>query len=258
MADLTAPRYSATFRNTPVFLLGLLANLFAAAGAGYAAVTLLPASELLWPAVEISAVSIAVTIALSVAVRSHREWHAGENGLHVRETPALSIGGRKTEVVVPYSDFVALRRVDSGLDALLELETVSGVRYRLMQGFARNASGILLPDAEGFHLFSNALRAKIGTSTSGAVSFTDGLGFWNKPFGLGILVALLILTLGLSGLILFGVFSGLDMPQGAAMQGLAFVLLLPFGVGYALYQSWARRQFVLGLSALREKLTQER
>lgn len=254
MSDDSFPHYSATYRNTPLFIIGGLAIFVTAIGAAYAAVNFLPASDLLWPAVEIAALSILAIVVLSFAARSQRTWRAGEDGLQVKESSVFSffVGGR--DLVVPYREVTALRRVDSGLDAIFELQVATGGTYRLMQGFARNASGLLLPDTERFHTFGNALRARISASAENPASFMDGLGFWNKFAGLLILGILLALTLGLSGLILYGVFSGAGMPQGAAMQGLAFVLLLPFGVGYVLYSSWARRKFVLSLGALRDQI----
>jgi hypothetical protein len=197
--------------------------------------------------------SIVAIVCVSFASVARHRWTLSDDALEIEETAKLNWLWPIRRATIPFTEIAAMRRVESGFDVMLELETTSGVRHRLMQGQARNKTGVLLPDKTGLNKFGNTLR-KAALAAGVTPSFQDGLGFWNRPAGLLVLTVLLCGTLGLSGLILYGMISGTHVPQGAAMQGLALVLLLPFGVAYALYRSLMQRSIVLGLGALRDKL----
>lgn len=255
MNDAPDITYESKYRNSPLVYIGVTAILLAGFLAGWAAIALIPSTELVLPLLEIVGLTIVAIIGLSVAASGRHRWRVQGETLHIAETGSLGWLTPPRSFEIPLSAVHALRRVESGFDVLVELETTTGSRHRLMQGYARDNVGVLLPDKNGLNVFSNALRKRILAAGAVQSSFQDGLGFWNRPIGLAILFGFLLLSLCLSALILYGMVTGEHVPQGAAMQGLAFVLLLPFGVAYALYQSLWRRSFVLGLSGLRDKLT---
>jgi hypothetical protein len=255
MSDSQASEYKSTFRNTPFHVLSLLAVLLAAAGAGAAAIKLLPSQDLMLPILEIAGATIVAIVLLTFAAYSQRVWQLGDRGVRIQQTPRLSWLPGARDQDIPYTEIVALRRVESGFDVMLEIETRSGARFAIMQALFKNNVGVYQQDVNGLYAFANAVRQRVAAVEGASASFLDGLGFWNRPFGLGVQVVMLALTLGLSSLILYGFYSGAHMPQGAAMQGLGLVLLLPVGVVYSLYRSWSRRSFVLGLHRLRDKIT---
>lgn len=251
MSETSELTYESAFRNSPVAIIGILGILAAAAAAGWVALTLLPARDLLWPAVEIAVVSIVSILFLTMATTGRRRWTATGQALRVLESSKFSWLWPTREIEISLSDIRALRRVESGFDILLELETPSGMRRQLMQGFLRDNVGAMWPDKTGLMKFGHELRKRAVAAGADQATFQDGLGFWNRGLGLAVLWLLLLATLGLSALILYGLISGAHVPQGSAMQGLAFVLLLPVGVAYALYRSMVRRGFVLQSSAPR-------
>lgn len=255
MSDAPDLIYESKYRNSPLFFIGTVALLFAGFAAGWAAFVWLPRSELVWPILEIILLTVVAILGLNAIASGRHRWSVNGSDLHISETRALSWLVPSRTVSVSLASINALRRVESGFDILMELETDTGVRYRLMQGYARDKVGVLLPDKQGLTTFANSLRKRIVAAGAVQSSFQDGLGFWNRAMGLAVLCGFLFLSLALSALILFVMITGTHVPQGAAMQGLALVLLVPFGVAYALYRSLARRSFVLGLSGLRDKLT---
>lgn len=255
MSDSPTIAYESAFRNTPVATIGMLAILAAAAGAIWAAVVFLPSVERLWPILEVVLASAVSIVVLRLAVSGRHRWAVDGDALTVSETKKFSWVWPERAFTIALADIRAVRRVESGFDVMLELETATGARYRLMQGQARDKVGVMLPDKRGLNDFANSLRKRIVAAGATHSSFQDGLGFWNRPAGLAVLVVMLGLTLGLSGLLIYGIASGAHIPQGFAVQGLALVLLLPFAVIYALYRALVRRSFVLGVTALRTTLT---
>lgn len=255
MSDDTGISYESAYRNGPLAALSTLSILATAIGALAAAFVWLPPGEFMWPAIEILALSVALIFALRIGMSSRHQWEADAQHVRISETSRLRWMWPRREAVIPLSSIRALRRVESGMDVMLVLERDTGARHFLMQGYARDRVGVLLPDKGGLTSFSNALRKRIMASGGPQASFQDGLSFWNRRVGLAVLTVLFLASLGFAAFILYEVFLGNNVPQGAAMQGLAFVLLLPAGTANALYRAWARRSFVLGLANLRETLT---
>jgi hypothetical protein len=246
--------YDCVYRNMPMAAVAFAVILASGFGSAWAALAYLPPRDAFLPVVEIAAATIGLIIAVWLASYWRHHWSADASAVRVRETHRYFGFWRGRERIIPFGQIAALRHVESGFDKILELETVSGERHHLTQALVKDATGISRADANGFNAFANALRLRIAAAGVQDASFQDGLGFWNKAFGLALLGLALALSTALSGLILVGVLSGVHMPNGAAMQGLGLVALLPIGAATALYRSWARRSFVLGLEALRDKI----
>jgi hypothetical protein len=254
MSNPADHEYESTYRNTPFAAFGLLTVGAAGGASAIAAFHFLPADDILLAAAEIALATIVLIAGVGFAAFSRHRWRAGGEGLHIQETWRVPLPGGARQTLIPYDQVLALRRVESGFDVLLEIETGSGARYVLMPGSVRDKAGAVRPDHAGFDAFANALRSRISAAQPSGVTFTDGLGFWNKGIGLVVLCCVTILTAGLSALILIALLTGVELPQGAALQGLAIVLVLPAFAAYALYRSWARRSFVLSLHALRDQM----
>ena len=71
-----------------------------------------------------------------------------------------------------------------------------------------------------------------------------GLGFWNRPAGLALVVVLLVASSALAVTALWAMWEG---AAGGARSGqaLALLVLLPVGAGWMLRRAWQRRREVL-------------
>jgi hypothetical protein len=254
MSEAPDQRYESRYHNAPLSIVGLGVISLAAAAAWASAAAYLSGDALVWAKLEVAGVSVALCVVLFLASRSHRAWRITDQGLSVREVPSLRWAMPVKEHLFPYSAIAAVRRVDSGGAVVLELETSGGVRHSIMRARIRDKVGAWVNDIAGFEAFASDLRARISAAGAAGVTFQDGLGFWNKSAGLALLGALFLSSVAGAIAIVHGVLAGTDAPQGIAMQGLALIILSPFGFGYALYRSWSRRRFVLGLDSLRRQI----
>jgi hypothetical protein len=256
MPDAPELLYESNYRNTPLVAVAWAVILATGFASAWAALTFLSPGDALVPVVEIAGLSILLIVAVPfLSARRHR-WWADDANFHFREAHRFLSFVPERAGTVPLNQIAALRHVESGVDRLLEVETLSGARHTLAQALVKDAAGIPRPDVHGFNVFANTFRGRIAAAGAAGASFQDGLGFWNRALGLALLGFAFTSTTALSGLILYGILSGNHMPNGAALQGLAFVIVLPLGCAYALYRSWARRSFVLGLDSLKSKLRQ--
>ena len=72
----------------------------------------------------------------------------------------------------------------------------------------------------------------------------DALGFWNRPTGLTLLGIVLLASLALAFIALWGLWEGATVRHRGG-EAVAILVLLPVGVGWILRRSWQRRRTVL-------------
>lgn len=180
-------------------------------------------------------------LALLVMLRIHR-WTVEAGGIRILERPKVPLTGRRRVAWVPLSEIAALNRRQAGFLEQAELLTRDGRRFLLDQGHhAPNARGIGLPDHAGFAAFLDGLTAaaaRAGQAPAGG----QVASFWNRPAGLAVQGALLLVSLALAGGAAWALWLG--PPPSGRRQGeaLAILLLLPVGAGLLLRASLRRRR----------------
>jgi hypothetical protein len=185
-----------------------------------------------------------VFIGLS-AFRVHR-WTLEPSGVRIEERPKIPLTGLRRNATIAFSDIAALRRVQSGFDAQIEIEAKNGRRFRIAQEYRHSSPAVIgVPDPAKLEALEAAIRA-----TAAAAGFVlperEGLSFWNGPVGLFIQVMLLLFALTIAGVVLWTLFDGTP-PRARPRMGEAeaIALLLPVGAAYLLYRSLKRRRAVL-------------
>ena len=180
------------------------------------------------------------------ALRSHR-WTIEANALNIEERPRVPLTGRTVRRIVPYREIVALRRVESGFDHLIELERSNGAVHRLAQKLVRPAGGgpRAVHDIAGLEAFEGAIRARMAAIGVAVPKPSQGLSLWNKPLGLVVLGLLLVATTAIAALAIWAVWLGADV-NGVKVKGVVLVIILPVGVLYFIVRAWRRRRHVLG------------
>jgi hypothetical protein len=98
-------------------------------------------------------------------------------------------------------------------------------------------------DRAGLENFAARLQAAMLAAGVVPPALVPGMGFWNRRRGLGLLVVLLLLSLGLAGVVVCGLFSGAMRHRGG--QAAAMLVMLPVGAGWMLRRAWRRRREAL-------------
>lgn len=234
---MSAPSFECTYRHVAfvaVSLCVLLVTLFAGMTAAIAFIDdgNVVLSAVLWL---VGAIVVLMGLTMAAAYAGHR-WTLEPTGIRVEEKPKVPPLGLPRQRLIAFADIAALRNVESAFDRVLEIATRDGNVYRLM-GHGEAASQL-----QTFAAQIADASAKAGHTPP---PLSEGLSFWNRPAGLGLIVVMLVFATAFAGAALFALFDGGLEVRARSGEALAIVILLPFGAGYLLYKSLTRRRRVL-------------
>lgn len=239
---MSAPTHQGLYRNAPLVAGGLLGAIALLIGGIAAAMQIATTGDerlrLLF-----GAVVLTFAICMLTALRRHR-WTIEPDAVLIEERPLVPLTGRRRKRRVPFGRIAALNNVQNAADDLLVLTTREGERFRLPPGQAQGEGLIRRPDQEGLTGFASQLQAAMNAAGHAAPPMTDGLGFWNRPAGLALLGATLVLSLGLAGVTLWGLWEGATTRHRGG-EAAAILVMLPVGVGWMLRRAWQRRRSVM-------------
>jgi hypothetical protein len=247
---MTRPSHQGLYRNSPLLFGGLLGSIALLIGGVALAMRVATTGDELLPLVlgTIGVFVLVFTVCLLMALRRHR-WTIEAQAVRVEERPLVPLTGRRRLRRVPFAEIAGLSSVQNATDDLLTLTTRDGERFVLPPGLAPGQGLIRRPDQAGLGSFAAELQAAMTAAVGGAPPVVDGLGFWNRAAGLVMLGIMLVATLALATVTLWGIWEGAAARHRGGEAAAIFVLL-PVGVAWMLRRSWRRRRSVL--RALRE------
>jgi len=242
---MTAHTHQGLYRNTPLAfggLMGAIALLIAGiAGAMLIATT----GDQLLPLVlgTLGLFVLTAVVCMLAALRRHR-WTIEADAVLIEERPLVPLTGRRRVRRVPFTGIAALSSVQNATDDLLTMTTGDGERFALPPGLAPGDGLVRRPDQEGLAAFAGQLQAAMTAAGRAAPPVADALGFWNRPTGLTLLGIMLLASLALAFIALWGLWEGATVRHRGG-EAVAILVLLPVGVGWILRRSWQRRRTVL-------------
>jgi hypothetical protein len=249
---MTAPTHQGLYRNTPLAfggLMGAIALLIAGiAGAMLIATT----GDQPLPLVlgTLGLFVLTAVVCMLAALRRHR-WTIEADAVLIEERPLVPLTGRRRVRRVPFTGIAALSSVQNATDDLLTMTTGAGERFALPPGLAPGDGLVRRPDQKGLAAFAGQLQAAMTAAGHAAPAVADALGFWNRPAGLTLLGIMLLASLALAVIALWGLWEGATVRHRGG-ETVAILVLLPVGVGWILRRSWQRRRCVL--QAIRRNL----
>lgn len=242
---MSAPTHQGLYRNTPLVAGGLLGAIALLVGGIAAAMQIATTGDerlrLLFGT--LGAVVLTFAICMLAALRRHR-WTIELDAVLIEERPLVPLTGRRRKRRVPFGRIAALNNVQNAADDLLALTTREGERFVLPPGLAPGEGLIRRPDQEGLFSFAGQLQSAMTAAGHAVPPMTDGLGFWNRPAGLALLGATLLLSLGLAAVALWGLWEGATARHRGG-EAVAILVMLPVGVGWMLRRAWQRRRSVM-------------
>ena len=242
---MTAPTHQALFRNTPLAFGGLMGAVALLVAGIAGAMLIATTGDQLLPLV-LGTLGLFVLTAVGcmlAALRRHR-WTIEADAVLVEERPLVPLTGRRRVRRVPFTAIAALSSVQNATDDLLTMITRDGERFALPPGLAPGEGLARRPDQEGLAAFADQLQAAMTAAGRAAPSVAEGLGFWNRPAGLTLLGGMLLASLALAVVALWGLWEGAIVRHRGG-EAVAILVMLPVGVGWILRRSWQRRRFVL-------------
>lgn len=234
---MSAPSFECTYRHVAFVLVTLCVLLIALFAGMAAAIALIEdgdsvLSAFLWL---VGTIVVLIGLAMAAAYARHR-WTLEPTGIRVEERPKVPPLGLPRGRLVAFADIAALRNVESAFDHVLEIATRDGSIYRLMgQGEA----------AAQLQTFAAEIADAAAKAGHAPLPIGEGLSFWNRPAGLGLIVVMFVFTTACASAALFALFDGGLSVRARSGEALAIVILLPFGAAYLLYKSLKRRWRVL-------------
>lgn len=242
---MSAPIHQGLYRNTPLVAGGLLGAIALLIGGIAAALQIATTGDELLPLIfgTLGAFVLTFVICMLAALRRHR-WTIEPEAVLIEERPLVPLTGRRRTRRIPFGGIAALSNVQNAADDLLALTTRVGERFVLPPGLAPGKGLIRPPDQEGLTGFAAQLQTAMKAAGYAALPMTDGLGFWNRPAGLALLGATLVLSLGLAGITLWGLWEGATVRHRSG-EAAAILVMLPVGVGWMLRRAWRRRRSVM-------------
>ena len=244
LGAVDAASHQALYRNLPRLLGGLMGSL-ALLAAGIAGALLLAAHDQRFPLVLATLgvfVAVFAVCAMS-ALRRHR-WTIDADAVSIEERPLVPLTGRRRVRRVPFGQIASLDNVSNGPDELLALTTRTGERFVLPPVRVKGDGAIPWPDQKALAAFASRLQMAITAAGGVAPPVTDGLGFWNRPTGLALLGVVLLASLALAAVVLWGLWEG-EIVRARTHEAAALLVALPVLVGWLLRRSWRRRQSVM-------------
>jgi hypothetical protein len=181
-------------------------------------------------------------------LRRHR-WTLTATAVVIEERPWLRGTGRSRRAEVAFADIASLASVQNGPHDMIELATRQGQRFRLGPASRPTrdvtlAAAMRAIDRDGLVAFAASVQASVQAAGVAPPVLVPGLGFWNRPAGLALLVVLLVASSALAVTALWAMWEG---AAGGARSGqaMALLVLLPVGAGWMLRRAWQRRREVL-------------
>ncbi len=241
---MTAPAHHGLYRNTPLVLGGLLGAIALLIGGVAAAMQVATTGDELLPLVFTALGAFVLTFAacMLAALRQHR-WTIDADAVLIEERPLVPLTGRRRIRRVSFGAIAALSSVQNAADELLTITTSDGERFVLPPGLAPGKGLIRLPDQEGLAAFTGRLQAAMTAAGRASPPVVEGLGFWNRPTGLGLLGVTFLASLGLAAVALWGLWEGATTRHRSG-EAVAILVMLPVGVGWMLRRAWRRRRLV--------------
>jgi len=245
MSDIGRTEYQATYRRTELALPALLGVLVFGAAGAIVGLEFVDAQRGLTVIVVLFVIMMVAMLVILVATFRLHRWTIAADGIHIVERPSLPLTGFVHTAVVAYPDIAALRRVESGLDPLLEIVTRTGRCYRMMRAMTGPwGRRVADPDA-GLDAFADAIRAGARRSGHLVPALSEGLSFWNRPGGLACLAAMLLVALAIAGGAAWVMIDSWSRGLPVNPRMLSIVLLLPPAAGLVLLRAVRRRRAVL-------------
>jgi len=194
---------------------------------------------------------LTAVVCMLAALRRHR-WTIEADAVLIEERPLVPLTGRRRVRRVPFTAIAALSSVQNATDDLLTMTARDGERFALPPGLAPGEGLARRPDQEGLAAFADQLQAAMTAAGCAPPSVAEGLGFWNRPAGLTLLGIMLLASLALAVIALWGLWEGATTRHRGG-EAVAILVMLPVGVGWILRRSWQRRRSVL--QAARQNLS---
>lgn len=164
---------------------------------------------------------------------SCRRWRLTEQGLEVQQGLAILPRTLARTSHVPFGEIASLSQIFMGARETIALSTRSGREFRLL--VASNAPVI-----------TELLRA-VHRTQGQPLPLSDGLGFWASRTLLLLLAVAFLLSVTIAGALLWAFFNREITVSGNAAgsaKGIAAMVILPFGLLYAMRQILKRRKRV--------------
>jgi hypothetical protein len=242
---MTAPTHQGLYRNTPLVFGGLMGAIALLVAGIAAAMMIATTGDQLLPLV-LGTLGLFVLIAvvcMLAALRRHR-WTIEADAVLIEERPLVPLTGRRRVRRVPFTGIAALSSVQNATEDLLTMTARDGERFALPPALAPGKGLVRRPDQEGLAAFGDKLRTAMTAAGHAAPPVAEGLGFWNRPAGLILLSTMLLASLALAVIALWGLWEGATVRHRGG-EAVAILVLLPVGVGWILRRSWQRRHSVL-------------
>jgi hypothetical protein len=183
----------------------------------------------------VGALLLAMVLILLMVFSVHR-WTIEPEGLRIVERPKVPLMGRTLDLFVPWSDILAVRRVESGFDRQIEIVSARGRRHRLSQDHVGKAD---------LGAFAEALRAASVRAGRALPETSEGLSFWNTAAGIFFVAVLFVAACAIAGVTGWALWDGMTTRQPRSGYFAAIALLLPVGAGWLLLNVLRRRRVVL-------------
>lgn len=242
---MNPPTHQGLYRNAPLLIGGLLGSIGLLICGVAAAMQIATTGDELLPMIfaALGAFVITFIVCMLAALRRHR-WTVEADAVRVEERPLVPMTGRRRVRRVPFGGIVSLSLVQNSADELLTITTGTGERFVLPPGLLPGKGLIRLPDQAQLGLFADRLRSAIESAGHAAPPVVDGMGFWNRPPGLALLVITFLASLAMAVLALWGLWEG-AVTRHRSGEAVAIMVMLPVGVGWLLRRAWRRRRSVL-------------
>jgi hypothetical protein len=242
---MMATSHQGLYRNSPLILGGFLGSIALLIGGVAGATHIATAGDELLPLVFATIGAFVLTFAacLLTGLRRHR-WTIEAQAILIEERPLVPLTGRRRVRRVSFGEVAGLSSVQNATDDLLTLTTRDGERFMLPPGVAPGQGLIRAPDQAGLGAFAGQLQAAMKAAGGIAPAMVEGLGFWNRPTGLVLLSIMLVASLALAAITLWGVWEGAAARHRGG-EAAAILVMLPVGVVWVLRRSWRRRRSVL-------------
>jgi hypothetical protein len=169
-------------------------------------------------------------------------WTVAPEGLQIEDAPRPRWLGRTRRTTLSFGEIAGLARRQAGFVPQLQVTATDGRRFTLTRGnHTPTATGIGLPDVEGFEAFTAELDAALAGAER-EVSLAEVPGFLQTPVGLAVQVMLFAFALAIAAGTIWSVFASPPTPRPRMGEILAVLVLLPVGAGWLLRTSLRRRR----------------